>query len=204
MPPLSPFSPSLLNAEFPGSTGSGSFVPGMDSQGNPLIRDDQFLDLGWEMFGELCRALAMRVSREYDPEMVVGIARAGVIPGAIVASLLSVPFYSMTISRREGGAQVRDRPAILSAAPEQARGKRVVLVDEVCTSGETLRLGIAALRDVHAEEIRTATTFKRPRGHQPDFFSLETDQTIIFPWDRKVFDGEEWVVNPRYAGAIDD
>ena len=204
MSPHSPFSHPRQNAEFPGSTTSGSFVPGMDSQGDPLIRDDQFLDLGWEMFGELCRALAMRVSREYDPEMVVGIARAGVIPGAILASLLSIDFYSMKISRREGGAQVRERPAVLSAAPEQARGKRVVLVDEVCTSGDTLRLGLAALRNIHAAEIRTATTFKRPRGYQPDFSALETDQTIIFPWDRKVFDGEEWVVNPMYTGAIDD
>jgi len=155
------------------------------------------------MFGELCRALAMRVAREYKPEMVVGIARAGVIPGAILASLLSIDFYSMKISRRQGGEKVRDRPAVLSAAPSQARGKRVVLVDEISTSGDTLRLGLAALRDVHPAEIRTATTFVRPMGYQPDYHALETDQTIIFPWDRKVFDGEEWIVNPRYQGAIE-
>ncbi len=176
-------------------------------QGGPpsegLVRSDQFLEMGWEMFGELCRALAMRVAREYKPEMVVGIARAGVIPGAILASLLSIDFYSMKISRRQGGEKVRDRPAVLSAAPSQARGKRVVLVDEISTSGDTLRLGLAALRDVHPAEIRTATTFVRPMGYQPDYHALETDQTIIFPWDRKVFDGEEWIVNPRYQGAIE-
>jgi uncharacterized protein len=171
---------------------------------DPLVRDDQFLELGWEMFGELCRALAMRVAREYEPEMVVGIARAGVIPGAILASLLRIDFYSMKISRWEGRERVRDRPAVFSAAPPQARGKRVVLVDEITTSGDTLRLGLAALRDVHPAEIRTATTFVRPMGHQPDFQALETDQTIIFPWDRKVFDGEDWVVNPRYQGAIEE
>ncbi len=177
--------------------------PGSGPSSQPLVRADQFLDLSWEMFGELCRALAMRVAREYEPEMVVGIARAGVIPGAIVASLLSIDFYSMKISRREGGEKVRDRPAVLSAAPRQAQDKRVVLVDEITTSGDTLRLGLAALRDVHPREIRTATTFVRPMGHAPDFHALETDQTIIFPWDRKVFDGEDWVVNPRYEGAIE-
>jgi uncharacterized protein len=171
---------------------------------NPLVRSEEFLETSWEMFGELCRALAMRVAREYDPEMVVGIARAGVIPAAILASLLRVDFYSMKISRREGEEVVRDRPAILSAAPDQARGKRVVLVDEISTSGDTLRLGLAALRSVGPSEIRTATTFVRPMGYKPDYFALETDATIIFPWDRKVFDGEEWVVNPRYAGLLDE
>lgn len=170
----------------------------------PVVREDQFMELSWEMFGELCRALAMRVAREYDPDMVVGIARAGVIPAAILASLLRVDFYSMKISRREGDERVRERPAVLSAAPPQARGRRVVLVDEISTSGDTLRLGLAALRDVHPVEIRTATTFVRPMGYKPDYFALETDQTIVFPWDRKVFDGEEWVVNPRYEGVLEE
>jgi uncharacterized protein len=171
---------------------------------DPRVRKDEYLELSWEMFGELCRALAMRVAREYDPEMVVGIARAGVIPGAIVASLLRVDFFSMKISRREGGQRVRQRPAVLSAAPIQAEGKRVVLVDEITTSGDTLRLGLAALRDVGPNEIRTATAFVRPMGYKPDFHALETDATVIFPWDRKVFDGERWIVNPRYEGVLEE
>lgn len=170
----------------------------------PVVREDQFMELSWEMFGELCRALAMRVARDYDPEMVVGIARAGVIPAAIVASLLRIDFYSMKISRREGDEKVRERPAVLSAAPSQAQGKRVVLVDEVATSGDTLRLALAAVRDVHPAEVRTATTFVRPMGYKPDYHALETDQTIVFPWDRKVFDGTDWVVNPRYEGVLDE
>jgi uncharacterized protein len=171
---------------------------------NPLVRKDQFMETSWEMFGELCRALAMRVAREYEPEMVVGIARAGVIPGAIIASLLNIDFYSMKISRWEGGERVRERPAILSAAPPQARDKRVVLVDEITTSGDTFRLGLAAVRDVLPAEVRTAATFVRPMGHKPDYFALETDQTVIFPWDRKVFDGEKWVVNPRYEDILEE
>ena len=77
---------------------------------------DQYLDLSWEMFGELCRALALRVAREFDPELVLGIARAGVIPGAVIASVLRLDFYSMMITRREGDEVVRQRPEVLSAA----------------------------------------------------------------------------------------
>lgn len=165
---------------------------------------EQFLDLPWEMFGELCRALALRVARDYEPELVVGIARAGVIPGAVIASILRVDFYSMKISRKEGGEEVRERPEILSAAPTQAHGRRVLLVDEIATSGDTLRLGLAAVRDTGPREVRTATCFVRPRGYKPDYFALETDQTIIFPWDRKIFQNDELVVNPRYETVVDE
>ena len=54
------------------------------------------------MFGELWRALALKVARDYNPEAIVGVARAGVIPGAVMASILRVDFYSMNISRRDG------------------------------------------------------------------------------------------------------
>ena len=165
---------------------------------------EQFLDLSWEMFGELCRALALRVAREYDPEMVIGIARAGVIPGAIIASILRLDFYSMKISRKEGGEQVRDRPEVLSAAPIQAAGRRVLVVDEIATSGDTLRLALAATRGVGPTEVRTATSFARPGGYKPDYFALETDATVIFPWDRKIFEGDDLVVNPRYEGVVEE
>lgn len=173
-------------------------VPGLSSQ------PKDYLDVPWDMFGELCRALALRVARDYQPDLVVGIARAGVIPAAVVASILRVDFYSMKISRKEGDEQVRERPAILSAAPPQAAGKRVLLVDEIATSGETLRMALAAVRDVRPAEVRTATSFARSKGYKPDYFALETDQTVIFPWDRKIFEEGELVVNPRYASVLDE
>ena len=86
-------------------------------------------ELSWELFGELCRALALRVYRDYDPDLIVGIATAGVIPAAVIADILQVDFYSMKISRREEGQLVRQEPLLLSKAPIQAAGKRVLLVD---------------------------------------------------------------------------
>jgi hypoxanthine phosphoribosyltransferase len=162
------------------------------------------IEVDWAMFGELCRALALKVARDYDPEIIVGIARAGVIPGAVIASMLRLDFYSMNISRREGDETVRERPAVLSAAPPQVRGRRVLIVDEITTSGDTLRLALAAVRDAHPAEVRTATSFARSTGYQPDYTALAIDANVIFPWDRKVFDGEDFVVNPRYADLIED
>ncbi len=172
---------------------------------DPGLRAQQrFLEVSWEMFGELSRALALRVARDYDPEIVVGIARTGVIPGAVVASILRQEFHSILVSRKEGVGRVRERPEVLSAAPARLEGKRVLLVDEVTTSGDTLRLALAAVRDVGPAEVRTATSFVRPGGYRPDYYALETDETVIFPWDRKVFQEGRLVVNPRYQAVLDE
>lgn len=169
------------------------------------LTNDEFLEIDWAMFGELCRALALKVARDYEPEVVIGIARAGVIPGAVIASILRTDFYSLKISRGDDDDDpVRARPEILTAAPPQAEGRRVLIVDEITTSGATMRLALAAVRDVHPEEVRTATSFARTTGYQPDYSALTMDANVIFPWDRKVFEDDELIVNPRYADVIDE
>lgn len=162
------------------------------------------VELTWEVFGELCRALAVKVAGSgFQPDVIVGIAKAGVIPGAVVASILRADFYSMKITRRLPGDELRETPEILSAAPRQARGRRVLIVDEICTSGETLRMARNAVRNVVPAEVRTAASIVRVAGHHPDYYALETDGLVIFPWDRQVVgpDGDI-VVNPLYEDLI--
>jgi uncharacterized protein len=168
----------------------------------PGMPNSDFLELSWELFGELCRVLAVKVATSgYRPEVIIGIAKAGVIPGAVVASILRCDFYSLTISRDAGGERVRDRPKILSAAPKDAAGKRVLVVDEICTSGETLRIALNALRQVSPSEVKTATSLVKVGGYRPDFYALETEATVAFPWDRHILDtAGEIVDNPMYEG----
>lgn len=170
----------------------------------PQPTPQEYFEVDWAMFGELCRALALKVARDYAPEAIVGIARAGVIPAAVIASILRVDFYSMKISRKGMDDQVRERPEVLSAAPRELEGKRVLIVDEITTSGDTLRLALAAVRDVRPAEVRTATSFARTTGYQPHYSALTLDAQVIFPWDRKVFEGDELVVNPRYEAVLDE
>jgi hypoxanthine phosphoribosyltransferase len=97
---------------------------------------------------------------------------------------------------------VRARPRILSAAPKEAAGKRVLIVDELCTSGETLRIALNAVRQVKPAEVRTATSLVKVGGYKPDFYSLETTATVVFPWDRHILNASgEIVVNPMYPGT---
>lgn len=161
------------------------------------------LELSWEVFGELCRALAVKVAQSgYQPDLVIGIAKAGVIPGAVIASMLKCDFHSMKISRDVGVERVRARPKLLTAAPRDAAGKKVLIVDELTTSGDTLRIALNALRSVAPAEMKTAVSFAKGK-YLPDYFSLQTEGTIIFPWDRQVVDEKgDLLVNPSYADLI--
>lgn len=186
-----------------GSFPSGGFVPpaipGMPGGSGA----SEVFDLSWDLFGELCRALALRVYREYDPDIVIGIATAGVIPAAVIADILQVDFFSMKISRNVEGRPASSEPMLLSTAPVQAAGQRALLVDEITTSGDTLRLALATLRDVGPAEIRTAACFCRPSGYAPDYHALVTDDLIVFPWDRQIIEEGHFVVHPTYRGRIE-
>ncbi len=156
------------------------------------------------LFGELSRALALKVAREFVPEVVVGVATAGVVPGCVVAAILDCEFHSIMVSRRFGVARARETPAVLGGAPGQVRDRRVLLVDETCDSGETLRLARAALVNAGASDVRTAVSF-RCGPFEPDFYALATESTIVLPWDREILHHGELVPNPKYEAVyLDD
>ena len=174
-------------------------IPRRDSD----AADEGVLELTWDVFGELCRALAVKVAQSgYQPDLVVGIAKAGVIPGAVIASMLGCDFYSMKISRDNGG-KVRSRPKIIQSAPREAAGKNVLIVDELSTSGDTLRMATNSLRQVGPTEIRSAVNFVKLGGFRPDYYALEMAGTIVFPWDRELVDSSgELRLNPMYRDLI--
>ena len=157
-------------------------------------------DVEWPLFGELSRALALKVAREFDPQMVVGIATAGVIPAAVVAATLDCEFRSILVSRREDAQRVRETPAVFGAAPHEVRGRRVLIVDETCDTGDTMRLAIASIVNAGASEVRTAVSF-RTGPFAPDFHALATESTIVLPWDREILVDGELRPNPKYRDA---
>jgi hypoxanthine phosphoribosyltransferase len=155
------------------------------------------LEVDWPFFGEICRALALRVARDYQPEIVLGIAKAGVIPGVVVASILQSEFTSMTVTREADGAA----PVLISGPPATIRGRSILLVDETCDTGSTMKLALNEVRALRPAEVRTAVSFKTGE-YAPDYHAFETDSFIILPWDREIVQGGELIVRPEYAARL--
>lgn len=158
-------------------------------------------EVEWPLFGELSRALALKVVRAYDPEIIVGIATAGVVPGAVIAAILDREFHSIVVSRRYQAEPLRETPAVFGAAPIAVRGRRVLIVDETCDSGATMRLAVSAIVDTGAAEVRTAVAFKTGT-YEPDFHALATESEIVLPWDKEVLFQGELVPNPLYRDTL--
>jgi hypoxanthine phosphoribosyltransferase len=158
-------------------------------------------EVEWPMFGELSRALALKVVRDYDPEIVVGVATAGVVPGAVIAAILDREFHSIIVSRRYQSESIRESPAVFGAVPPAVRGRRVLIVDETCDSGATMRLAIGAIVNAGAAEVRTAVAF-RTGPFEPDYHALATESTIVLPWDREVLFEGELVPNTLYRESL--
>ena len=157
------------------------------------------LEVDWPLFGELCRALALRIARDYEPELVLGIAKAGVVPAAVVASMLGCEFAGMSITRRTAAG----RPTLVSGPPPTVRGHRVLIVDETCDSGDTLKVALVAVRKLAPAEVRTAVSIKTG-GYEPDYHALQTTSFIILPWDREVVVDGHLTIRPEYAAKLEE
>ena len=77
----------------------------------------------------------------------------------------------------------------------------MLIVDETCDSGDTLRLAVGAIVNAGAHTVRTAVGFKTG-SYVPDFHALATESTIVLPWDREVLVRGELLPNPAYEGLI--
>ncbi len=154
-------------------------------------------ELGWAAFGEVVRVFAGRIALKYRPAVVVGIAKGGVFVGGAIAAVLGAEFYPVRIEKRR-----RDSTRIPEARAElpDLTGKKVLVVDDVASTGATLAKARALSRKAGAREVRTAVLVARPRGARPDFAAFQTDELILFGWDYQLDAGAE-PVDPGEVGV---
>jgi len=150
-------------------------VPAHHSRAKPQKGVREF---SWFEFAEVVRDLASRIADQFHPDMVLGVAKGGIALGGALAGPLHADFQPVRVEKR-----ARDPNGRTTASVPDARGRAVLVVDDVCSSGRTLEKARDLARRSGAREVRSATLVVRPRGSRPDWFSLETDEVIVFPWD---------------------
>jgi len=142
------------------------------------------ITLTWEEFGRGVREFAENIRAQFQPELVVGIARGGVIVGAVIASALEVDFFPIKVSRRVMMEVVSEEPLLVIKPYRYAAGKRVLLVDDISRTGETMRIARRALERFNPTEVKTAAYADYPGdGYVPDFCKITVEGTLAFPWD---------------------
>ena len=136
----------------------------------------------WAQFDSAVHALAHEISSTYVLDLVVGIAPGGLFVGSTLATALARPFHPVRILRRSRDPVTGRMPRVMAMPPE-VKGSRVLLVDDVIASGETMRRATALAKKAGARRIRTATLLCRDQGGRPDFTVLLMEGPLVFPWD---------------------
>jgi hypoxanthine phosphoribosyltransferase len=157
----------------------------------------------WSQVGHILIALADAIRRDWEPEVVVGIAKGGVIPAVFLSSAFRVDFFPIKLSSRHNEVVVHDDPKWFVLPTEDIRGKRVLLVDHIIVSGRTMRMATQELDRIGAKECRTATLAAHEHSVRPDYVGLVTDALIVWPWDRDCFSDEgDWMIMPEYLAEM--
>jgi len=123
----------------------------------------------------------------YHPDLIVAIARGGLIPARILGDLLQIP--ELTVIQVEfytDIAKTRQQPTLKLGLTTSIQGKKTLLVDDISDTGKTLQLAKNHLTQHGAAEIKTATLYTKPQSiDTPDYYEKQTSRWVVFPWDAK-------------------
>lgn len=159
-------------------------------------------ELSWAQFDLHVQALARTVKASFKLDAVVGVAHGGVFVGGALASALRVEFFPVRITRRSRDSNQRTPPRLYGEMPKELKGRKILVVDDVSASGDTLDLANELLEKVGAKDVRNATLIARADGFRPDFAAITTDEFYVFPWDYDaVTEDARFDVDPDKAGA---
>lgn len=155
--------------------------------------------LTWDLFGTASRELAQMVADDgYAPEMILSIARGGLLVGGALGYALDVKnVYTMNVEFYTGVDERLEVPRILPPAPDfvDLDEARILIADDVADTGHTLQ-SVEEFCAGKVGEVRTAVLYEKSRSLvKCDYVWRRTDLWINFPWSDK-----DSVV-PRVAAA---
>ena len=142
----------------------------------------------WSQIYEMILNQAQKIKLDgYKPDIIVGIARGGLVPSRILADLLETrDFAIITIEYYTGINAKSKEPILKQCLHTQLTSKKVLLVDDVSDCGRSLQLAKKHLEDQCAKEIKIATIYCKPGTiTMPDYFEKETSRWIVFPWEAR-------------------
>ena len=153
--------------------------------------------LTWDDFAALAATLAEQVSA-WNPQAIVGIARAGLFPATAVACFLRRELFPARITRRVNDIVIYQSPMWKVPISPEVKGKVVAVVDELADTGQTLALVAEEARRLGATRVITASLVSHTWAHPaPQVCALITDAFVVFPWDRQVYVDGAWQPHPE-------
>ena len=156
-----------------------------------LTDDGKHLYVSWDEYHLLIERLALKVHASgWQFDQILCLARGGMRPGDVLSRVFDKPLGIMsTSSYRADAGTIQGRLDIAKyiTLPKGELAGRVLLVDDLADSGETLHAVVERLRGMPAiGELRSAVIWvKAVSTYRPDYY-VETLPTS--PWIHQPFE----------------
>ncbi len=109
---------------------------------------------------------------EFD--LIIGVSRGGLIPATLIATKLDKLLLAAYIDRENN---------VYLDKPEWVKGKKVLLIDDICRSGLTLSKIKNLVESARPKLIKTYTLFCLTKSaFRPDFTN-PIEEDLKLPWD---------------------
>jgi hypoxanthine phosphoribosyltransferase len=143
--------------------------------------------MNWNLFYILSKQVAKKInSSNFKPDQIIGLARGGWVLARVLCDLVGVKDLTSLKVEHWGVTATPDGKAILKHPfIMDLTGKRVLVVDDITDTGESMQIAVDYIRSLNPSEIRSATLRHiRSSKFQPDYFAEEiTWHWVIFPWN---------------------
>jgi uncharacterized protein len=143
------------------------------------------LVLSWDALDDLIAGLARSVGRDHD--LVLAITRGGLVPAGMLAYRLDLReiLVAGVVFYLDGGG-THPEPQVLHF-PEAAllAGRRILVVDEVWETGETMTAVVARVRAAGGEPVSAVVHYKPGRSRvagRPDHFAATVEGWVTYPY----------------------
>jgi len=145
----------------------------------------------WEEIVEWSRGLANNIKRSgWRPDIIVAIARGGYVPARLLCDFLGVEnLLSIQSQHWTEAAKAEERAVLRFPYIVDMSGKRILLVDDIVDTGDTVILAEKFIRDNWKPlEVKIAVLqWISPIAKiKPDFYYIEVKEWVWFqyPWTR--------------------
>jgi len=146
----------------------------------------RLLHMGWEDVQRLAEKVAEKVMTSgFRPDVIVAISRGGFDPARILCDQLSIQrLASLQVEYYTGVEQRRGTPEIVFPLNADVPDLKVLVVDDVSDSGNSLKAARDHVLERGASEVRVATLHVKPWSNfRPDYYAEEVEAWVVYPWE---------------------
>lgn len=143
--------------------------------------------ISWSETQSLCLQLAKKIKASgFHPDLVIAIGRGGYIPARLVCDYLDImALTSIKIDLYTSGATKTEKALVKYPLCNDISKQRILLIDDVNDSGDTLALALSHLQTFQPQLIKTAVMHHKISSHlRVDFFAKKVIKWrwLIYPW----------------------